>query len=163
MNKALFLDRDGVINKNFGHVHKIKNFKFRKGIFELVKFFQNKKYLLIVITNQAGIGNGLYSVDDFLKLNEFMYKKFQNKGISILNTYYCPHKIIDNCSCRKPKPGLIFKALNEYNIIAKESIFIGDKKSDEIAALSSNIGKFINVNVYKNLTILLNTIKKRGI
>ncbi len=144
MNKALFLDRDGVINKNFGHVHRIENFKFRKGIFELVKFFQEKKYLIIVVTNQAGLGKGLYSLSQFTNLNDWMINEFRKKGLIITKTYYCPHKPEDQCYCRKPKPGLLLQAARENNIFLGDSFLIGDKDSDILA------GKFASVkHVYK--------------
>lgn len=140
MNKALFLDRDGVINKNFGHVHRIKNFKFRKGIFELVKIFQKNDYLIFVVTNQAGIGKGLYSEDEFNNLNKWMIDKFAKKHLKITKTFYCPHKPDDNCECRKPRAGLIFKAASEFNVDLSKSFLIGDKESDLIAARVAKIG-----------------------
>lgn len=139
MNKALFLDRDGVINKNFGHVHKIENFKFRKGIFELLKFFQDKGFIILVVTNQAGIGKGLYTLDQFNLLNNWMINQFRNHGITITKTYYCPHGPEDNCNCRKPKAGMLLNAIKDFQIDTNSSFLIGDKVSDFIAGKSAKI------------------------
>jgi len=139
MNKALFLDRDGVINKNFGHVHRIENFKFRKGIFELLNIFKDKGYIILVITNQAGIGKGLYTLDQFHFLNSWMIDQFRKKGITISKTYFCPHKSEDNCNCRKPKPGMLLMAIKDFQIDTNSSFLIGDKMSDIYAGKSAKI------------------------
>lgn len=137
--KALFLDRDGIINIDYGHVYKIEDFKFTDFIFDLCKKYQNDGYLLIVVTNQAGIGKGLYTELDFKKLNEHMLKEFKNRGINISKVYYCPHKPEDNCDCRKPMPGMFLKAIKEFNIDPSISVAIGDKMSDLEAAHSAGI------------------------
>ena len=137
--KALFLDRDGIINVDYGHVYKIEDFKFTDFIFDLCKKYQDEGYLLIVITNQAGIGKGLYKEDDFLKLNQYMIEEFKKQGIDITKVYYCPHKPEDNCDCRKPNPGLFLQAIKDFNIDTNESIAIGDKMSDLEAAHNAGI------------------------
>lgn len=139
MNKALFIDRDGVINKNFGHVHKVENFKFRKGIFELLKAFQQKGYIILVITNQAGIGKGLYRLEEFIFLNNWMINQFRSQGVTITKTYFCPHKPEDNCNCRKPKAGMLLNAIKDFQIDSNSSFLIGDKMSDIIAGKSAKI------------------------
>lgn len=158
MNKALFLDRDGVINKNFGHVHRIENFKFRKGIFELVKFFHDKSFLIIVVTNQAGIGKGLYSEDEFKSLNQWMFSKFREKNIKITETFFCPHKLEDKCNCRKPNPGMLLKAIKDYNIDIDSSFLIGDKESDIVAGKSVNIRH--NLIVKNSIVKLHNEVRR---
>ena len=147
LNKALFLDRDGVINIDYGHVHSVENFDFIEGIFDLCRIAQQKGYLIIVITNQAGIGKGLYSENDFLELNQWMIKQFMINGIIVSKTYYCPHKPEENCSCRKPNPGMLLKAIEEFKINPFDSILIGDKKSDIEAGQNANIGNCI---LFKN-------------
>ncbi len=147
MNKALFLDRDGVINIDYGHVHSRERFKFIEGIFELCKIFQNLGYLIIVITNQAGIGKGYYTEETFNELNEWMILKFNEAGVTIMKTYYCPHVPEDNCFCRKPNPGMIIKAMNEYKIDLSKSFFIGDKESDIEAGKKAGIQ---NLVLFKN-------------
>ena len=128
--KALFLDRDGIINVDYGHVHKIEDFKFTDFIFDLCRKYQDDGYLLIVVTNQAGIGKGLYKEEDFLILNQYMIDEFKKQGINIAKVYYCPHKPEDNCDCRKPQPGLFKQAIKDFNIDVNESVAIGDKITD---------------------------------
>ena len=137
--KALFLDRDGIINIDYGHVHKIEDFKFTNFIFDICKKYQKEGYILVVITNQAGIGKGLYQEEDAIKLNEYMVNEFKKNGITIEKVYYCPHKPEDNCNCRKPKPGMFLQAIKDLNIDSKESIAIGDKISDLEAAHNAGV------------------------
>lgn len=137
--KALFLDRDGIVNIDFGHVHKIEDFKFTDFIFDLCKKYQSNGYLIFIITNQAGIGKGLYTEKDFLTLTEYMLNEFTKHDINITKVYYCPHKPEDNCDCRKPKPGMFLQAIKEFNVDIENSVAIGDKMSDLEAANSVGI------------------------
>ena len=130
INKAIFLDRDGVINKEIGYLHKTKDFKFIDGVFEACNYFQKKGYLIIIVTNQSGIGRGYYNEEDFHILNNWMNKQFSNNGIDITDIFYCPHVPDDDCNCRKPKPGLIQDALQKHSIDIARSWMIGDKESD---------------------------------
>lgn len=139
MNKALFLDRDGVININHGHVHTIKQFDFIDGIFDLCKLAKDNGFMIIIVTNQAGIGKGYYTEEQFHILNQWMLDEFKLHSIVIDKVYYCPHKPEDNCECRKPNPGMIFKAISEYDIDVNQSILIGDKQTDMDAAVSAGI------------------------
>jgi D-glycero-D-manno-heptose 1,7-bisphosphate phosphatase len=143
MNKALFLDRDGVINKEKNYLYKIKDFEFIDGVFKTCRYFQDLGYLIIVITNQAGIGRGKYSKNDFIILTDWMLQEFENQGIKISKVYHCPHHPAFNgeCKCRKPKPKMIFDAQNEFDIDLKESILIGDKNSDIKAGINAQIGQ----------------------
>ena len=148
MRKALFLDRDGVINKDYGYVHKKDNFEFIEGIFELIKSANNLSYLVIVITNQAGIGRNIYSEDTFLKLTLWMCKKFQEKDCIIDAIYYCPYHPIygqgefkKDSYLRKPNPGMIIEASNKHEIDLCKSILVGDKEHDIEAGLASGILK----------------------
>tara|TARA_Y100000768_G_C23850849_1_gene620894 strand:+ start:242 stop:811 length:570 start_codon:yes stop_codon:yes gene_type:complete len=144
--KALFLDRDGVINEDLGYVHSRKDFIFNDGIFELTSHAIEKNYLIIVITNQAGIGKGFYSEKDFFKLNEWMIDQFSKKNIEITKVYfspYHPNSIIgkykkDHIS-RKPNPGMILEAKEEFNISLNDSILIGDKVSDIEAGITASV------------------------
>lgn len=138
--KALFLDRDGIINIDYGHVHQIKDFQFTSFIFDLCKKYQND-YLLFIVTNQAGIGKGLYPESDFLELNEYMLKEFQKHDIWIEKVYYCPHSPKDQCQCRKPQPGMFLKAIEEYGLNAIECVAVGDKMTDLEAAYHAGIEK----------------------
>ncbi len=137
--KALFLDRDGIINIDYGHVHKINDFQFTDFVFNLCKEYQSKGFILVVITNQAGIGKGLYSEEDAIKVNEYMVNEFKKNGITIERVYYCPHKPEDNCTCRKPNPGLFIQAIKDLNIDSSISVAIGDKLSDLEAAYKAGV------------------------
>lgn len=128
--KALFLDRDGVINYDPGYVYRIEDFEFMPGIFEALAGFMALGYEIFVVTNQSGIGRGYYSEDDFAKLSKYMIDEFKSYGVEIKKIYHCPHTPSDDCNCRKPKPGMILQALDEFNISLKDSLMIGDKPSD---------------------------------
>ncbi len=138
-NKALFLDRDGVINYDKGYVCKIEDFEFVKGIFEILDYFQKKGFKLFIVTNQSGIGRGYYTLKDFEILNEWMLKELKKRGIKIERVYFCPHAPEEGCSCRKPNIGMFQKAFKEFKIDKKLSWMIGDKLSDTKAAVSAGI------------------------
>ncbi|WP_081978093.1 D-glycero-alpha-D-manno-heptose-1,7-bisphosphate 7-phosphatase [Campylobacter sputorum] len=146
MVKALFLDRDGVINEDLGYVSNISNFIFKDAIFDVLNFFSKSGFLLIIVTNQSGIGRGFYSQDDFLKLNNIMLETFHKRNININKVYFCPHIPEDNCKCRKPNIGMILQAKNDFKINLENSIMIGDKISDIRTAINSNIGIKVLLN-----------------
>jgi D-glycero-D-manno-heptose 1,7-bisphosphate phosphatase len=141
MKKALFLDRDGVINVEKEYLYKSEDFEFIDGIFELCRHYQDRGYLLFIVTNQSGIARRYYTEEDFHKLTHWMKKEFAKEGIEIQDVYFCPHhpKISGECSCRKPKPGMLLKAAQEYDIDLKNSIMIGDKERDIEAALNAGL------------------------
>ena len=146
MNKALFLDRDGIINVDHGYVYQQESFEFVEGIFDVCRHAQQKGYRLIVITNQSGIGRGKYTVEEFKQLSNWMTGQFKEKSIEIDDVYFCPHhpskalgEYLQTCKCRKPEPGLIFKAADKHQIDLQQSIFIGDKVSDMQAAAAAGI------------------------
>ena len=141
-NKALFLDRDGVINEDYGYVYLQRDFKFRDGVIKTLKSFQDLGFILLVVTNQSGIGRGYFTSKDFKLLDDYMKSILNKNNISIHKTYYCPHIPEDNCLCRKPKTKMIEEAIEEYNISRQDSIFIGDKESDYLASKNSGIGHF---------------------
>jgi D-glycero-D-manno-heptose 1,7-bisphosphate phosphatase len=132
MNKALFIDRDGVINVDKGHVFLIEDFEFSEGVLDLCRKYFNTGYLIIVVTNQAGIAKGLYTEEDFINLTEWMTGQFKDNGITITKVYYCPHhpEISGPCRCRKPEPGMLLQAVKEFDLKISECILIGDKESD---------------------------------
>lgn len=150
MKKALFLDRDGVINQDFGYVHQIDNFEFVPGIFMLCKAAMEHNYIIIVVTNQAGIGRGFYDEETFLDLTKSISEIFLDNDINIAKTYFCPHHPIHGlgkykkyCKCRKPESGMFDKAASEYGIDMKSSIMVGDKLSDLQAAKSAGVGRLV--------------------
>ncbi len=141
MNKALFLDRDGVINKEKNYLYKIEDFEFIDGVFETCRYFQEQGYLIIVITNQAGIARGKYTENDFDILNEWMLKEFQKETVIISKVYHCPHHqdFSGECECRKPKPKMILDAQREFDLDLSQSILVGDKNSDIEAGINAGI------------------------
>jgi len=142
-NKALFLDRDGVINKEKNYVFKIEDFEFIDGIFEFCEYFQHKGYLIFVITNQAGIARGFYTIEDFSALTEWMVAQFALKNIQLSKVYFCPHHpdITGPCDCRKPNPGMILEAAKEFDLNLMESILVGDYEHDLKAGENAGIVK----------------------
>lgn len=153
MNRALFLDRDGVINEDYGYVHKIEDFHFREGIFDVCRAAQKARMKIIVVTNQAGIGRGKYNLSDYLALNDHMIKQLSNISIEIADTIYCPFHPIEGVGAykkhsyfRKPNPGMIVHASNRHNINVFQSVMIGDSVTDRIAALSAGIRWFIDAS-----------------
>lgn len=150
INKALFLDRDGVINVDRGYVYRICDFEFIEGIFDLCNWFQKRGFLIIVVTNQAGIGRGFYSEQEFSSLTDWMNLQFASRGVTIKHTYYCPfhpehgigHYRADSFN-RKPNPGMILTARDDYELDLVSSVLIGDKEFDITAGLTACIGTTI--------------------
>ena len=146
-NKALFLDRDGVINIERGYVHSRDDFRFQKGIYELCWKAQTLGYLLLVVTNQAGIARGYYTESEFLELTDWMVRQFAQRRIYISHVYYCPyHPVLGSGSYkydspdRKPKPGMLLRAQADFNLDLASSVLIGDQLSDIQAAQAAGIG-----------------------
>jgi D-glycero-D-manno-heptose 1,7-bisphosphate phosphatase len=145
VNKAVFLDRDGVINIEKNYVCKIEDFEFQQGVFEAAKYFQNKGFLVIVVTNQSGIGRGYYREDEFQNVTAYMLSEFEKHGVKITKVYHCPHSPDDGCNCRKPNPGMFISAKNEFNIDMGSSWMIGDKEGDIKAANGAGVSQTILV------------------
>lgn len=145
LQKALFLDRDGVINVDHGYVSKIEDFEFTEGIFDLLRLFSHTGYLLFVVTNQSGIGRNYYSKQDFETLTHWMVERFHLEEIKIHDVQFCPHRPEENCQCRKPKTGMIENILKEYEIDLENSWLIGDKQSDIDLALNENISNRVAI------------------
>ena len=143
--KTIFLDRDGVINKEINYLHKIEDFEFIDGVFEACQYLQSLEYKIIVITNQSGISRGLYTNNDYQIITKWMVSQFMKNNISILDTFHCPHLPDSGCNCRKPKPGMLLNAKNKYDIDMNQSWMIGDKETDITAAISSGINNTILV------------------
>ena len=144
--RALFLDRDGVINEDSGYVYRRPDFVFIDGIFDLVEAAHKAGYLSIVVTNQAGIGRGLYGEDDFRSLMEWVKAQFVQRGSTLDAVYFCPNHPIHglgayrlDCFDRKPRPGMILKAARDHNIDLARSILVGDKVTDMEAAEAAGI------------------------
>jgi D-glycero-D-manno-heptose 1,7-bisphosphate phosphatase len=141
MNKALFLDRDGVINVDKGYIYLHEQFEFVPGIFDLCRKYAAEGYLILIITNQAGIAKGIYSGEDFQKLTSWMVKQFSEEGIIITKVYHCPHHpdISGYCKCRKPEPGMILQAIKDFDLDISKCVLIGDKETDIEAGRKAGI------------------------
>jgi len=131
-NKAIFLDRDGVINEEVSHLSNPDNFRFIEGSIEALKILKNLGYLLIVITNQAGIARGYFSEAKLEEIHNKMKRILNENYIKLDDIFYCPHHpdFTGPCDCRKPNPGMILKARDIYNIDLKESFMVGDTLKD---------------------------------
>ena len=119
--KAIFLDRDGVINKEVNYLFKIEDFEFIDGIFDACLYFQNLGYAIIIVTNQSGIARKYYTENDYQIVTKWMLRQFEDNGIEILNVFHCPHGPESTCECRKPKPGMLLRAAHELDIKLKKS------------------------------------------
>lgn len=154
MNKAVFLDRDGVINKKGGsyYIFLKEEFIFNQGMFEALRYLSSRGYLLIVITNQGGISKGIYTSQQTEELHNHMTAMLGKEGIEISAVYYCPHHP-DNetCSCRKPDSLMFEKAISEYKIDRRSSFMIGDSEIDVEAAIKAGISG-IKVETNSNLS-----------
>jgi len=144
--KTIFLDRDGVINKDIGYLHKIDEFEFIDGIFEICDYLSHMDYKIIIITNQSGIARGYFKENDYHNLTDWMLEEFKKKDIEILDIFYCPHGPESECECRKPKPGMFNAAKYKHNINMFDSWAIGDSERDITAATLAGITNTIIVS-----------------
>lgn len=142
MNKAVFLDRDGVLNKELGdYVCRLEDFKVLGHNFKALQELQNRGYLLIVITNQGGLAKGWYTVDILNKMHEQLKKEYAEQGVLISEVYYCNHHPEYNgkCLCRKPGSLMLEKAVARFEIDASQSYFIGDRERDVLAGEAAGV------------------------
>lgn len=141
MKKAVFLDRDGVINRERGdYTWLLEDFILNDGLTEALTALQKAGYLLIVISNQSGISKGIYTREQVEFLHAQLVRNLRNKGIDILEIYYCPHHPdFSRCICRKPDSQLLEKAVARFHIDRASSWFIGDAQRDEEAGLKAGL------------------------
>ena len=156
---AVFLDRDGVINVDHGYVHDEHDFEYIDGVFEAAKAFKDMGYLLVLVTNQSGIARGMFSEDRFLSLTQWMDWNFVDNGVELDGIYYCPHHAEQglgdykqDCECRKPKPGMFISARDFLKIDMANSVMIGDKAEDMMAAEEAGVGTKVLVRTGKPIT-----------
>ena len=157
--RAVFLDRDGVINVDNGYVSQRDDFEFIDGVIDACKAIKEKGYLLVVITNQSGIAREYFSEEQFNTLTEWMDWSLADRGVDLDGVYYCPHHAekgigeykID-CDCRKPKPGMLISAIADLDIDVSQSIVVGDKISDIQAGLAAGIKANYLVRTGKTIT-----------
>jgi D-glycero-D-manno-heptose 1,7-bisphosphate phosphatase len=146
VRRAAFLDRDGVINVDPGYVHRIEDFHFVAGTLEACRELTRRGWLLVVATNQSGIGRGLYTEHDFHELTGWMRARFEGFGAPLAGVYYCPHHPTDaidrfrtRCDCRKPQPGMLLAAARDLALDMAQSMSFGDKCEDLLAAQAAGI------------------------
>ncbi len=144
--RALFLDRDGIVNEEIGYLSRSEQVRFVDGIFDLCRRAQTLGYFLVIVTNQAGIARGLYTEEDFHALTEWMTAQFAREGVRIDRTYFCPHhpehgvgKYRKDCPDRKPNPGMLLQAAQAFHLDLGQSIFLGDRCTDMAAGVAAGV------------------------
>lgn len=149
MPKALFLDRDGVVNVEKNYLYKIEDFELIDGIVEVCKHYAALGYLIIIVTNQSGISRGYYTQEDFNRLSQWMIEHFKSLGVTITHIYHCPHheSIDGHCDCRKPQPGMFLEAQKDFDLDMERSIMIGDNERDIQAAIRAGVATNILLSV----------------
>ena len=135
MKQAIFLDRDGVINRERkDYVKNIREFEIFNGVGEAIKLLKDSDYLILVITNQSAINRKLLSVDTLNQIHDYFQDYLKKYDTSVDGFYFCPHIPEDNCSCRKPKPGLLLSAMKDWDLDIKKCHMFGDSMKDVLAA-----------------------------
>ncbi|MEO6521255.1 MAG: HAD family hydrolase [Mucilaginibacter sp.] len=140
-NKAVFLDRDGVLNKELGdYVTRVEDFVVLDN-FETLKTLQDRGYLLIVATNQGGLAKGWYTEDELAKMHAHLRSVYKAHGVEFTDIFYCPHhpQFTGDCDCRKPKPGLLLQGIEKHDIDPSLSYFIGDRERDVVAGTAAGV------------------------
>lgn len=148
-NKCVFLDRDGVLIKDVGYLKNPGDIIILPGTIEALKDLKSNGFLLIIVTNQAGIAKGFFTPDDLTAVNNKLLKIYKDNGIIIDDLYFCPHHENGSvepynikCACRKPATGMIIKGTEKFNIDTDKSFMVGDKDSDILLAKNSGLKSF---------------------
>ena len=169
MNKAIFLDRDGVINKHLGFLRKSEEFELIPGVAEAIKTVNESGYLAIVVTNQPVIARGECTWEELQQIHDKMETLLGKEGAFLDGIYICPHhkdkgfegerpEYKFDCSCRKPKPGLLLQAAQDFNIDLSQSYMIGDSSTDIAAGQNAACKESILIETNCE-NALLNTIR----
>lgn len=152
MQKAVFLDRDGVINRDYGYVGSLDRFEFLPGVKEALAELKTMGYKTVLVTNQSGIARGLYTIDDFETVTDFMQGQLEFANAKLDGVYMCPHhpkatvaQFRCECSCRKPKSEMFVWAKSELDIDMANSIMVGDHVTDLQAAAGAGIKTLVLV------------------
>ena len=143
---AAFLDRDGVINIDHGYTVRVEDFEFVPGTFDACRALSSAGYALVVVTNQSGIGRGLYTLREFTALTDWMRAQFAAAGAPLAGVYFCPHHPTEaegeyrrECACRKPAPGMLLDAAHDLNLDLSRSVLFGDRAGDLEAARAAGV------------------------
>ncbi len=150
-SKAVFFDRDGVLNIDKGYTYKIEELEWMPGAKEAVAYLTEGGYKIFVVTNQSGIARGFYTDEDVHKLHAYMQEECKKAGGEITKIYYCPHhptkgvipELTVQCNCRKPAPGMILQAFQEYDLDKNGSFMIGDMPKDMEAAKAAGLPGYL--------------------
>jgi len=156
---AIFLDRDGTINRDIHYLHEPERFELLPGVIEGLQQFQAMGYRLVIITNQPGIGMGYFTKEAFYQVNLEMLKQLSAHGILIDRIYFCPHSKAEQCDCRKPGTALVDRAVTSLNLDLKHSYFIGDKATDVATGVNAGIQSIQIVETDKQSQV--NTVTAR--
>lgn len=149
--KAVFLDRDGVLDVDTGYISRPEQVQWVPGAKTALARLHKLGYAVFVVTNQSGIARGYYTVEDMKVLHAFMAKEIEKAGGQITHFYYCPHhptkgtvkELVHPCSCRKPQPGMLLQAFSDYALLRGGSFLIGDRQSDIDAALAAGLPGYL--------------------
>jgi D-glycero-D-manno-heptose 1,7-bisphosphate phosphatase len=152
MNKAAFIDRDGVINEDREFVYRRADFHFIPGSIEALRAVRAAGYRLVVITNQSGIGRGLFSEADYLELESYMRSSLEQAGVVLDGIEYCPHAPDADCECRKPRPGMLLTAMRKLDIDPSQSVLVGDRRADIEAGRAAAVRRCFLVQSGKKLS-----------
>ena len=157
MKKAIFLDRDGVINfEKKDYVKSVEEFQIIDDVPKAIAELKKKGFLIIIITNQSAINRGLLTIKILNKIHNNLQEILKDENTAIDDFYFCPHRPNENCLCRKPKPGLILQAVKHHKIDLKNSFFIGDSKTDMEAAEAAGCKNILLRNNQKLIDIVRN-------
>jgi D-glycero-D-manno-heptose 1,7-bisphosphate phosphatase len=152
MNKAAFIDRDGVINEDREFVSRSADFHFIPGSIEALRALHSAGFRLVVVTNQSGIGRRLFSEADYLQLEAYMRGRLEQAGVVLDGIRYCPHAPDADCDCRKPRPGMLLSAIRELEIDPSRSVLVGDRRADIEAGRAAAIQRCFLVQSGKKLS-----------
>ena len=140
---AVFLDRDGTINVEKSYLHRVQDWEWIPGAQEAIKLLRDSGYLIVVVSNQAGVERGYYSSEDVIALHMHVQQELQELGTGVDAYYWCPHHPGSGCNCRKPAPGMMLQAAQDLNIDFGASWMVGDKAIDVQAGLAAGVNSLL--------------------
>lgn len=151
MHKAVFLDRDGVLNRDTDFPYKIEDCEILNGALEATKRLTEAGYKLFIVTNQSGIGRDIFTENNMREFNDYLVSEIEKAGGKIEKVYFCPHKPDDGCNCRKPNPHFVLEAQKEFDIDLSKSYFVGDRDTDIECGKNAGVKESILVDENKGL------------